>query len=319
METKAAAWVIRLGGTPLRDDERRGFEHWLTEHPEHRAAFDRARSTWADLAALKTEPGEIIPFRLRHAPVSARPMLGRVPAAVVVMLVGAGVGAFWYGNPLVMLTADYRTSPGESRSITLADGSTVQLDTASALAVHFDGHERRVELLAGEAYFTVTPMQGTETRPFVVEAANGTAKALGTQFMVARQRGGAQVTVAEHRVQVAAMVPNADRPGMAVLSPSQSVHYDRASGLGAITSVDLDQAAAWRRGRLVFDKVPLADVVAALNRYRRGRIVIADSSLAGRRVSGVFKTGDLTDALASITQELGVRTASVPPFVTLLY
>ena len=104
-----------------------------------------------------------------------------------------------------------------------------------------------------------------------------------------------------------------------MLSPGQSIRFDRASGIGTVTQTDLDGATAWRRGRLIFDKVPLADVVTALNRYRRGRIVIADAGLADRRVSGVFETTDLAGALASITRELGVRIAALPPFVTVLY
>src|ERR1700679_2606518 len=142
---------------------------------------------------------------------------------------------------------------------------SVSLDTASAIAVQFDGQERRVELLSGEAYFTVAPLQGSETRPLLVEAANGTAKALGTQFMMERQSDGAEVTVVEHRVQVTAGQPKGDKPGgdnpnVVVLSLGQSVRYDNASGLGAITQANLDQATAWRRGRLLFDKMRLGDV-----------------------------------------------------------
>ena len=103
-----------------------------------------------------------------------------------------------------------------------------------------------------------------------------------------------------------------------VLSPGQAIHYDRMTGLGAVQDGHLDQATAWRRGRLVFSNVPLERVVAELNRYRRGRIVIADTRLAQRQVSGVFPTTDLDGALESITRELHAHTTAVPPFVTLL-
>ena len=68
-----------------------------------------------------------------------------------------------------------------------------------------------------------------------------------------------------------------------------------------------------------FDKVSLADVIAQLNRFRRGRIVIADADLARRSVSGVFEIANLNAALATIARELGLRTAALPPFVTVLY
>lgn len=242
----------------------------------------------------------------------------RAAAVLALVIAGAGLGFFWFGNPLLALEADYRTTPGESRSVTLADGSVVQLGTDSAIALRFDGRERRVELLAGEAYFVVAPLRENESRPFVVAAANGTATALGTEFMVDRDSEGTDVTVVEHRVEVAATAPDEQRRSL-VLSPGESVRYDRTGSVGKAKEVNLQRATAWRRGELVFDKMRLADVVAELNRHRRGRIVIAEGGLADRRVSGFFRTDDLDGALASMTRELNVRTVDLPPFLTVLY
>jgi transmembrane sensor len=326
---EAAEWVIRLEGSrKLPPEERYALDCWLEQDPAHKAAFDHAQSTWISLAALKAAPGElardivppdhrspIVPF-LRHR--AAGRMMLRAATVLALVVVATGLGAFWFGDPVLMLEADYRTAPGKTGVVTLADGTVVQLNAASALAVRFDGRERRVELLSGEAYFTVAPVEGAETRPFVVESTNGSARALGTQFQVSREGDGTDVTVAEHQVQVS-MVETGDGPGFVVLSSGQAVHYDHASGFGPVTQTDLGKATAWRRGELVFDKVRLADVVAELSRYRRGRIIIADAGLADRRVSGVFHTADLDQALASITQALKLRTAALPPFVTVLY
>ena len=325
IEAKAAEWLVRLGGKPLRDEERESLGQWLGANPAHAAAFHHAEATWADLGLLKDAPGALlddIAPELRRAgiPVGRRRIASaailQVAAVVVLAIAGAGFVAFF---PLLLLEADYRTAPGEVRSVTLADGSTAQLDSDSALAVRFDGQERRVELLSGKAYFTVAPIHGGETRPFVVQAANGIAKALGTQLMVDREVDGAEITVAEHRVQVSAPSRDDGGPASVVLLPGQRVHYDGVSGMGAVTPSDLDQATAWRRGRLIFDKARLGDVVAKLNRYRHGWIIVADASLADRRVSGVLETADVAGALASIAQELKARTATLAPFVTILY
>lgn len=323
IEAIAAEWVIRLGGEKLSEVEQVRLQRWLRESPAHAAAFECARSAWAELTALKAVPGSLVEDvlavhnspRIEHAAIPSRTLRRGLSMLAVAVFLGGGLGAFWFGNPLLMLEADYRTGPGESRTVTLADGSQVQLGTETALAIHFDGQERRVELLSGEAYFTVAPMRGSETRPFVVRSANGTTKALGTQFMAERLDDGTEIVAAEHRIQVS--TDNGVEP--VVLSPGQAVHYDRLSGLGAVTAANLDQATAWRRGSLIFDKVPLSDVVAELNRYRRGRIVIANTTLAMRRVSGVFEIADLDGALASITRELGVQSSALPPFVTVLY
>jgi transmembrane sensor len=326
IEAQAASWVVRLGEGPLREADRCALDRWLAESPAHGTVFEHARLVWTDLGGLKAAPGPLLGDRVppprratpapnRRSPAnSARVLPGAVLAALAVL--AAALGIFWLGDPLLALEADYRTAPGESRSVALADGSVVQLGTDSAIAVHFDTEERQVELLSGEAYFTVAPIRGTETRPFIVTAAGGTTKALGTRFMVERLTNGGEVTAAEHLVQVATTV---GEPGAVVLSPGQRVRYDRAFGIGNVMPADLGQATAWRHGQLIFDKVRLAAVVAELNRYRRGRIVIARAALADRRVSGVFETADLPAAVASITRELKARTAALPPFLTVLY
>ena len=238
--------------------------------------------------------------------------------AAICLAAVIGVSNFWYGSPMTMMVADYRTLPGEQRSVTLPDGSVVDLSSASAIALHFSDHERRVELLEGAAYFTAAPKAGGENRPFVVEGAEGTATALGTQFVVDRLSDAVEVTVIEHEVRVDLTDPE-HQSASAVLAPGQSVQYSARTGLGKVKEKDIELAAAWRQGKLVFDRVPLADVVAELNRYRRGRIVVGNPTLANRTVSGVFSTKDLDRALATITHELGIRSASVPPLVTLLY
>jgi transmembrane sensor len=216
------------------------------------------------------------------------------------------------------LAADYQTAPGEHQTVALPDGSSVDLSSGSAIALHFSERERRVELLQGAAYFTAAPMGTNENRPFVVQGENGTVTALGTQFIVNRFPDAVEVSVAEHEVRVA-LASTDDPAASVVLSAGQSVRYSPESGIGKVGEKNIDLASAWRRGRLVFDRVPLGEVVAELNRYRRGRIVISSNSLASRNVSGVFETNDLDNALRTISQELRLRTASVPPLVTVLY
>jgi transmembrane sensor len=328
IEATAAAWVIRLCGDPLSPEERRALDRWLAEHPDHRMAFDDARSTWVDLGRLRNAPGslagDIVPppsraAGLRRAPGRSRPRVWAQAGALAAVLLAVSLGFTWLGDPVTMLVADHRTAPAEIRTVALPDGSSVDLAPASAIALRFDERERRIELLAGVAFVTAAPTTQSEGRPFVVQAANGVARALGTQFMVDRMPDAVRVMVTRHRVEVASTSEAAKAAEAVVLSPGQSVRYDRRTGLGPVQATNPDHATAWRRGRLVFDRVSLAEVVAELNRYRRGRIIVADATLGDRTVSGVFETAELDEALASIAREIGVRTVSVPPFITLLY
>ncbi|MDH6269595.1 transmembrane sensor [Rhizobium sp. SG_E_25_P2] len=331
IEAEAAEWVIRLGGDSPDVQARASFQRWRSQSVYHAEAFEFAQNTWGDLAGLREAPGLLSFDRVSSKPdterllahmsmprAPRRSLWSRAGIAAICLAAVIGVSSFWYGSPMTMMIADYRTLPGEQRSVTLPDGSVVDLSSASAIALHFSDRERRVELLEGAAYFTAAPKAGGENRPFVVEGAEGTATALGTQFVVDRLPDAVEVTVVEHEVRVNLTDPD-HQTASAILAPGQSVRYSARSGLGKVQEKDVELAAAWRQGKLVFDRVPLADVVAELNRYRRGRIVIANPTLANRTVSGVFETRDLGRALATITHELGIVSASVPPLVTLLY
>ncbi|MDC7785881.1 FecR domain-containing protein [Rhodoplanes sp. TEM] len=315
-DRRAAEWVARLDGRPLDDSEREAFRHWLEAHPDHRPAFEEAHRAWRSLDLLRHDPGP-----LRTVPRPARKTtVGRAGIAGVVALLVLGLLSLRYhvGDPWIALTADWRTAPGQTRQVTLADGSLVELGPDSAIVLHFGADERRVTLLSGEAFFHATPRDGKERRPFVVDAAHGTTTALGTQFLVEERPDGARVTAVEHRIEVALDTPErgVDR---VVLSPGHTVQYDVSHGFGRVDTVDVAEATAWRTGLLVFDSVPLQDVVRKLNRYRRGRIVVASTQLAQRRVSGVFATSDLDDVIRTITAELGANASSLPPLVTVLY
>lgn len=324
IRTEATEWVVRLCGRPLDAGEKLAFDHWLARSPVHREMFERASALWGDLGQLRDSAAAAVPVTPPAHPRSRmarqRPaMWGRAAALAASLLLVCGLSGLWFGNPLPTLMADHATAPGELRMVTMPDGSVAELGPASAIVVRFTAQERRINLLSGLVHFSVVPKAKAGGRPFVVEAAGGSAEALGTRFTVERQTDAVNVTVTEHDVRVS-VTGDAGRPGSTVVvSPGQTVRYDAKRGLGTVLVTDLENADAWLHGRLVFDRIPLSDVVASLNRYRRGRIVVLDADLAARIVSGVFDTDDLENALGSITHSLGIKAVSVPPFVTVLH
>ena len=323
IEQRAAEWVARLDGAPLSEVETGALRAWLAQDPEHRAAFEEASATWRELAALRHDPGTLRSLVRPGPRPGSRPSqsLARkaawIGALVGLVVLAAGVARFQFGDPWLLFAADYRTAPGELRAVTLPDGSLVELGPSSAIALDFSAGERRVRLLEGEAFFAVAPRAGAERRPFVAEAVGGTTTALGTKFVIEQSGDAADVLAVEHQVEVTPGVRGEERG--VVLSPGQEVRYRRDAGIGAVRTRDIEAATAWRRGLLVFNGTSLRHVVETLNRYRRGRIVILDDALAGRRVSGVFPTSDLDDAIETITGELGVHARSIYPLITVLY
>ncbi|MET4896596.1 FecR domain-containing protein [Sphingomonadaceae bacterium jetA1] len=321
-ELAAAQWVVRLGAGPLDAQDRRAFDAWLIAHPDHAAAFKQAQAAWRHMGELSRVPGSlgrhsVLADRARPANDAGRRRFASFAALAASIVCAIGVGSAWLGDPVTYWRADYHTRVAQMESVTLPDGSRAALGPSSAIAVHYGRDERRIELLSGVAYFTAVPRAQAGGRPFIVAASNGTARALGTRFQVDRARDSVDVTVMEHDVAVSA----ADRAGRVrhiILSPGQGVRYDRDGDLGETADVSAEQALAWRHGRLVFDREPLARVVEGLNRYRAGRIVIIGDRLARQRVSGVFEASDVDGALSALAVETGARRVSGPLF-TVLY
>ncbi|HEY4135722.1 MAG TPA: FecR domain-containing protein [Alphaproteobacteria bacterium] len=314
IEGEAAAWVVRLGAGPLSAAENAALAQWMSKSPAHADAFAYACDLWGDPAwKVLTVTASVQDVA---APPRRRGLWAGALAAGLALF--ALLGLQHFGDPWTALRADYRSLPAEVRAVTLADGSRVDLNSASAIAVDYSDRTRSVRLLAGEALFSPKPLNDAETRPFVVAAGGLTARALGTRFVVAREPGDAvSVGVLEHQVEVAA--PGADgETEHVVLTPGQSLRY-AASQLGAVRQEDVAQDVAWSRGQLVFDRVALSQAVEVLNRYRHERIIVADANLAGRRVSGLFRLDDLSGALDTITAELGARSARVPLVATVIY
>ena len=205
------------------------------------------------------------------------------------------------------LLADHSTAVGERRKVSLEDGSAVELAGSSSLSVDFSAEARRVVLHDGEAFFDVA----RGTRPFVVQAADGFSQALGTSFDVKRQGSEVTVAVVEHAVAVS-------RAGSrVVVEQGQQIRYG-AHRLGKAGEADLAQVEAWRRDRLIFHETPLSEVVADLERYRGGRIVMTDARLRDIPVTAVFDARQADAALDTIASSLAIRLRRVTGLLVVL-
>ncbi|MCY1272136.1 Protein FecR [compost metagenome] len=319
---EAAEWAVRLSAGSLSPEQALALERWQALDPRHTPALRFAEATWADLARLGAMPpapaAPVIPLaRPRQA--SRRRSRLRWAGGVAAMLLLGVLGVEQGQQLLTPLLADHATAKGEIRAVTLPDGSVVELDTRSAIDIAYSGTERRIRLRSGDAVFDVAPMGPGETRPFVVESAGGTTRALGTQFVVSQDgSAGAWVGVLQHSVAVTLERPPASGAREQVLKEGQSARYDERTGVEPLVGFDLQRATSWRRGMLVFERVPLARVAEQLNRYRPGRVLVADTALARRELSGVFLLDSLDEGLDSLAKELHASRLDLPG-LTLLY
>jgi len=283
LHATAQHWVVLLTSGDVDPADIAAARAWCAESPAHQQAFVEARRLWQLSGHLQAPP-----VRRRQAWPSTA-----TAAAAAVLLIALGLGLVrqqaW--------DADYRTAHGEQQRIELADGSHILLDSDSAVDVSLHDNRRAITLRKGEALFEVAH---DPQRPFQVQAGDLSATALGTVYAVRKQGDGVQVTVARGRVAV-----NAERDTL-TLGAGEQVDW-LAGRFQDKHKIDTGKALAWQHGRLVFEMAPLADVLAELQRYRPGYLLIGDDSLRTLKVSGTFRLDRLDDALATLEQAFPLR------------
>jgi transmembrane sensor len=287
---EAARWVARLQSSDATDQDRQEFQLWLDRDAAHQAAYGEFKNLWAD---LKDVP--IPSDRLKKLRMSRRAATSSIVSIGIIAILSVTLYRMGFVDHM---RADYYTVVGEVRSVTLADGSRVDLNTDSAITVRYSQGERTIQLLRGEAFFDVAR---NPERPFVVDESSLQATALGTQYSVraASDDSLGTVRVERGRVEVTS------HQQQVVLEAGDAANLT-AKGVFAVTKADVANETAWRTGKLVFSGQPLHEVLATLERYRRGRIVVLDNAAADQQVSGIFDLKDTDQALRVLEESLPV-------------
>lgn len=292
---QAAFWFSRANDGELPPEERSSFETWLDLHAEHAREFRLLQSLWgaADLlpkARLEALCEPAAPTRPGPA-TEKKHSFSRYAVAASVLAVMIAGGIYLSLDPEPDYSAEFATSMGELRQVALPDGSVIDLNGRTRLKVHFLGESRQVELIQGEAMFSV---EHDTSRPFVVQTGNGSVTVTGTRFDVRRDPALTQVAVESGTVKVKG---RADEQGnLVTLTAGLGSRIDADGRVSPPSAVNTEAITAWRGGKLVFNDVALRDVVQEVSRYRAKPLRIADGKTANLRLTSVFKSDD-TDAL----------------------
>lgn len=303
IEDAAIAWLTERddGFSPARERE---FAHWLRADPRHAATVARLEQTLGLLGELPAFRSDINTAFDRAAPVLAfppasaeQPTLAPAPRRWSRALVWAGLAAALAFGSFVGWRAlqppreiHFTTTVAGYERARLDDGSTLELNAASAVRVQFTAAERHVKLESGEAHFAVAH---DTARPFIVSAGGIAVRAVGTAFNVRYATGGdIEVTVTEGKVRIGQSGPaSAAAESAPLVSAGQRIvlpHHAPPPTVENIDPATLRAALAWQSRLADFAEAPLADVIARFNARSRIQLLIADETLADRRIGGTF-------------------------------
>ena len=301
---EATAWMARLGADDVTAEERARFEAWCSAHPLHRRTFDELTRVWDRFAAARPLVSAVAFGQSMNDAAAcveagrARARRRRYRVAWAAALVGVLAGFGLFSN----LTRDsgrtYVTAIGEHATVSLPDGSTLELDSDSRAWVNFSTRYRIAHLERGEAFFKVVH---NAQWPFWVVGGNSWIRDVGTVFNVQLRATGMQVTVSQGTVKIGTIAPLlqevpfhdvllAHATAISVLTAGHQAELSgTAVKIRQINRTELADAISWHARILYFENTPLSEVAEELSRYTRLHLVVSGERLRTLPVAGTFE------------------------------
>lgn len=301
---------------------------WDDNRPAGSRSVDRLRVLNANVSSLSQLTGSEQAAEIIRPPDhwSRKPLIG-----VVLVLVGISVvsATAMIGSELLAVSdwinpSHIETAVGQQRTITLEDGSTVQVNTHTAVTVHFTPRKREVLLADGEARFTVAK---NAERPFIVTTPQACVRAVGTVFNVQVGAHRTSVAVLEGHVRIFGRADEmrvtespvlSSQPRSRFLKPAEDLFAGQRAAVSRTGTIlrdagpSIERVSAWTRRQLVFRDEPLSELVAEFNRYHDKALRIEDPGLAGFRVSGTFDAYDIRSLMQYLENYQGVHSHLAP-------
>ena len=311
LRADAADWFVRVHADSASEEDWLALEGWLATSPARLRAYEDVELLWSEIddhaPALRAQASDppfdaIVLPPARRPKTSVRAGLPAWAAIAAVLVVAVG---FWLWRGQAPSERIFTTGKGETRSVALADGSLVELNSDSRLVARVSRTSRNLELTGGEALFEVAK---DRSHPFRVTAGDQRITVVGTQFDVLRYRGVVSVTVSRGVVEVADT--HGGQKTVRLRAGDQLRHQEGSSG-SFLAKAPVDEVLAWRNGYLIYRDQPLEAVTIDINRFVPIPIE-ADPSVANLRFSGALRVGDEEAMLRALQGFLPVEAVRSP-------
>ncbi len=325
-QEQAGFWVFTQHSGEWTTAGEQQLQDWLTQNENNRLEYERALKLWQQLDQLKsaTFPARQAAQQIRAKHIQRKQRIRKVQRTG---LMGLLVLTTTFGLTEYLLTDSYSTAQGERKSIDLADGSKITLNTDTRLSVKMTGNRRVINLEKGEVYVNVAH---EIDRPFDVIAGNGRIHDIGTSFNVYSANNMTQVTVVEGKVEV---IPDSKITGArwldhvisrsafwlylnstpktnenVALGLGEQITYDNQGKVNAPMAINPTNIIAWRSGRLVFEMAPLEAVLNQVQRYHQVSFQYSGEAIKQIRVSASFEIDNLPKILNTLQAAFPIKT-----------
>ena len=290
---QAVEWLVELQAGDISEQRRLAWQAWRAANAEHERAWQRIEAVNLGLRGLDTP----LALTALDAP-GRRSRRDALKVLMLFALAGGGVAGLQGSAPLLALRSDEATGVGERRVLKLADGSRLELNTASAVDIRFDAGQRLIEMRQGEILLD----GASDPRPLRIHTPQGLIESQGGRF---------NVRILERSSRVSLFAGSAD---LLAEGQRQSLLPGQQASITP-TRIEAPQGAnedsvAWTQGMLVASGMRLDDFLAELGRYRHGHLS-CDPQVAGLLISGSYPLDNTERILAMLPKALPVEVHSL--------
>jgi ferric-dicitrate binding protein FerR (iron transport regulator) len=214
-------------------------------------------------------------------------------AACILFILSSGV---FLARDFILYTT-YTAEYGQIRSVQLNDGSEVELNANSRLKVRntWGLAPQREVWLKGEGFFSIA--RQPDHQKFTVHTDQLTVEVLGTKFNVAHRRNRTTVVLSEGKVKLTA---NAGTKKSLLMQPGDYIELSEKDTIFNRKTVSPEKYIVWKENELFFENAPLPEVLQKVEDYYGVKILLQDTTVAGKRFTSSLPNNNLDVVLKSI-------------------
>ncbi|WP_159820337.1 FecR family protein [Colwellia sp. 20A7] len=317
VKDQAREWLIYLYSGETTQKKRDEFVIWVNKNDVNRQAFSQSYKVWQSIGATDSSVEWLAQYTIRKPTSLPTTKSKSILTKSALWLSGIAASALFlvvnntFQAPKTMkVTASeiVFTSPiGENKTVTLSDGTAVTLAGNSSILVDINQHERRISLRKGSAYFDVTH---DSERVFSVSAQHTEVRVRGTAFEVEYSTDNElKISVQRGLVDVADLPEYGSKDEKVVqLHPNQQLRADiHGAFVNGVTNFDPETEFSWLNSRLIYDNIPLKNVIVDINRYVTKPIIVSDESINHLPITASFTFDQIDSVLSGLVAAYPIK------------
>ena len=297
---QASQWFAILQSEDVSAKEQQKWRDWLSLDPTHQLAWEQIEAIQAGFNQAANSLTSHYVLR-RATPKSLATKTTPIFSIAVLLIVSLITLSVFTLYPVTSDKTQYQTAIGETRQVTLADGTQLWLNTNSQVETLFSDNLRLITLLQGEVFISSGADTAYQHRPLVVDTEDGRLTALGTRFNVQYDNQKTTLSVFEGAVKTE---PRHQTTSTITPAGKQTLFNQQTILKDTLPVEPIKEA--WNKGILLANDMPLCEFIAEINRYQEP-VIICPDELNTFRLMGSYPINNIPRVLTAVEKSLPVH------------